>query len=80
MVTHEDRAIQSDYEIREISRHRRGHRLISASIVALCPFDVPSTPFRQRGNVPWKWLVITAAAGIRADEANIYSVFRPRYP
>jgi len=46
-------ALHSDCEIHEISYRRHGHRrLISASIVALCPFDVPSTPFRQRGNVP----------------------------
>lgn len=52
MVTHEGRATV-DCEIREISRRRYGHRrLIFASIVALCPFNVPSTPFRWRGNVP----------------------------
>lgn len=67
-------------KIREISRHRPPRLSsinLSVSIVALCPFAVPSTPFRRRcGNVPWKWFVITAVAGIRADEANIPSSVR----
>jgi len=80
IVTCESRAPLA-CKIREFPRRRRGHRrLISASIVALCPFAVPSTPFCRRGNVPWKWFVITAAAGIRADEANILfrAILNPR--
>lgn len=51
------------------SRVARPHRLISASIVALYPFAVPSTPFRRSDA---KIIRDYGRRGRRADKANIF--------